>query len=956
MIEFCCDPDSNMGKVGPNLGVNIISLFKEKFDLMRPEIVEQLIELVKQNPGISIWGSIPCTSWCSWQHMSIHRFGPPYLRKLQAKRKESLRLFANFVRVAEVVREGGGHVTFEWPRNATGWGQRAVSNFISDFDLHEALFDGCAFGMCSKGGDPVLKPWRVVTTSHELARELNQCRCTHEKGFKHSQLEGSETSSSAFYPSSMCTAALNALFPWTTEAVPAMPTVPVPGAPSYANDEGHFEKGVRCDYVAPSLDPVGLVFETNPDAPGYKGHPTTQIDLDAFDLEIDAGADAQVLAAVTRLLSRSETMNYPRAREAVKKEADGLAEKGTWDFNTVVERHDLISKSKKSGIKIHLGQLMSICSEKFAEMAEHLRVLKGRIVFRGDIVKDQDGAAAIFQDMAANPTSVAGINNNIAYGLLPGHKTSTADAVKAYVQSLLDSKCATWVQLPPELWPKSWKGLYSKPMVLLVKSLYGHPEAGAHWEKHLEKIITGMGGVPVPEFPSSYSFPKSKLLLTVYVDDFTLSGPSGEHASFWKRLREKVDLEEEAGLERILGRHHESVTVDGRECLAFNMQEYAQQACDLYGTVSGGKPLKPAATPFCPDGALAPGDDAVEGELAGNACKVLMKCLWLGRLARPDIVKPIGDLATQVQKWSKNCDKALYRLICYIHTTLGHRLVGTVGDAADTLWLRLYVDADFAGDRLDAKSTSGGFLVLYGKNTFFPLTWICKKQTAVSRSTTEAEVISLAHSLFAEALPTLQLWCQILGRDVTLEVLEDNEATIKIIRKGGSAKLRHVSRTHKINLASTYEQFQDPCIKLEYVNTKEQVADVFTKAIPPQGWDHALRLMGLLHSALPSNASGPGSEHAPAAATSVAPGASKVNAAPEQYSPAYACTAVPNQALYRHGRGELRKTSGFTRFPLPLNRHDSVHTDIPLLPFNKEQEHVSEQFTRNCLAQVARST
>ena len=189
-----------------------------------------------------------------------------------------------------------------------------------------------------------------------------------------------------------------------------------------------------------------------------------------------------------------------------------------------------------------------------------------------------------------------------------------------------------------------------------------------------------------------------------------------------------------------------------------------------------------------------------------------MKCLWLGRLARPDIVKPIGDLATQVQKWSRNCDKALFRLVCYIHSTLGHRLIGTVGDSAADIWLRLYVDADFAGDRLDSKSMSGGFLVLYGPNTFFPLGWICKKQTAVSRSTTEAEVISLAHSLFTEALPTLQLWCHILGRDVHLEVLEDNEATIKIIRKSGSAKLRHVSRTHKINLASTYEQFKDPNI------------------------------------------------------------------------------------------------------------------------------------------------
>ena len=54
--------------------------------------------------------------------------------------------------------------------------------------------------------------------------------------------------------------------------------------------------------------------------------------------------------------------------------------------------------------------------------------------------------------------------------------------------------------------------------------------------------------------------------------------------------------------------------------------------------------MKTVPTPFCPEGSLTPEDDLEAGELAGDACKVLMKCLWLGRLARPDIIKPIGDL------------------------------------------------------------------------------------------------------------------------------------------------------------------------------------------------------------------------------------------------------------------------------------------------------------------------
>ena len=851
LIEFCCDANSNIGNIGKELGVEVVRLHKEALDLTNPFIIAQVTDFIKANPGVSIWGSLPCTSWCTWQYMSIHKYGSSYLKKLQGRRRASLKLFSTFVELASLVREGGGEVTFEWPKESIGWAQKPVSRFIVDFGLHEALCDGCAFGMKDEGGNPILKSWRIVSTSRPLAEDLNRCRCKHPKGFKHAHLEGSLTPKSAFYPPSFCTTALNALYPSTKVVVPAMSCVPrLPDeAQPYACKGGHVHRDERIDSLPPSLEPAGLVFETDPEASGYRGCFKKLSNLEDFDLEIDAGEDPQVLAAVTRLLSRQEAMSNPAAKAKIREEAEGLVAKNTWDLSTVTEREKLIADAKKGGVKIHLGQLMSICSEKFAELAEHLRVLKGRIVFRGDIVKDQEGAAAVFQDLAANPTSVAGINNNIAYGMIPGHTTTTADAVKAYVQSLLDSKCATWVQLPPELWPESWRGQYSKPMVLLVKSLYGHPEAGAHWEKHLERIIAKLGGKPIPEFPSSYFFAKTKLLLTVYVDDFTLSGPSEHHAEFWKEMRESVDLDPETKLERILGRHHDEVDVDGQRCLSFNMRDYAQQACDLYLSLTGDKPLKEVPTPFCPEGTFCPADDEEVGELAGCACKVLMKCLWLGRLARPDIIKPIGDLATQVQKWNKNCDKALHRLICYLHSSLDHRLVGTVGDPAESLRLRLYVDADFAGDRLDAKSTSGGFLVLYGENTFFPLAWICKKQTAVSRSTTEAEVISLAHSLFAEALPTAALWCEILGRDVLLEVLEDNEATIKIVKKKGSAKLRHVSRTHRVNLASTYDVFEDPSVDLLYVNTKEQVADIFTKAIAPQHWDHALRLMGLLTSA-----------------------------------------------------------------------------------------------------------
>ena len=222
-----------------------------------------------------------------------------------------------------------------------------------------------------------------------------------------------------------------------------------------------------------------------------------------------------------------------------------------------------------------------------------------------------------------------------------------------------------------------------------------------------------------------------------------------------------------------------------------------------------------------------------------------MKALWLGRLARPDIIKPIGDLATTVQKWSRNHDRQLARLIAYINSSTHYRLVGVMKDNPQDPHLALNADADYAGER-DAKSTSGGFLVLKGPNTNFPLAWLNKCQTSVSRSTTEAEVVSFAHSLYQEGPPSLSLWERLLGRPVELVLREDNQATILVARKGYSPKMRHIQRAHKVNLAALSEQLEPGTgVVIKYVATDLQAADIFTKTLPPLKWDHALKLLGI---------------------------------------------------------------------------------------------------------------
>ena len=68
-----------------------------------------------------------------------------------------------------------------------------------------------------------------------------------------------------------------------------------------------------------------------------------------------------------------------------------------------------------------------------------------------------------------------------------------------------------------------------------------------------------------------------------------------------------------------------------------------------------------------------------------------------------------------------------------------------------------FEDSDFAGDLDDSKSTSGGLLCVFGSHTFVPTSWMCKKQTAVSHSLTESEIISLDTGLTLNGLLALEL-------------------------------------------------------------------------------------------------------------------------------------------------------------------------------------------------------
>ena len=159
-------------------------------------------------------------------------------------------------------------------------------------------------------------------------------------------------------------------------------------------------------------------------------------------------------------------------------------------------------------------------------------------------------------------------------------------------------------------------------------------------------------------------------------------------------------------------------------------------------------------------------------------------------------------------------------------------------------------------------------MCIFGSHTFVPKSWMCKKQTSVSHSSTESEFFSLETGLRLDGLRALELWdlivsvfgnishisdrtgqvvngknksqnkidviqdiesvlsnVQSASKEALLYVIEDNEAVIKMIMKGRSPTMRHVSRTHKVALDWLFDRINlDPKIQIKYIDTKNQLA------------------------------------------------------------------------------------------------------------------------------------
>ena len=110
---------------------------------------------------------------------------------------------------------------------------------------------------------------------------------------------------------------------------------------------------------------------------------------------------------------------------------------------------------------------------------QNYKKYKGRVVLRGDIVKDDSGAHAVFTEPGSSVTQMTAAKVMDVIAWLPDCDGQAADAVSAYTQVKLEdaprllkirkSECPdVWIRVPRHKRPKSWANI-EDPVVLLEK-------------------------------------------------------------------------------------------------------------------------------------------------------------------------------------------------------------------------------------------------------------------------------------------------------------------------------------------------------------------------------------------------------------------------------------------------------------------------------------------------------
>jgi Reverse transcriptase (RNA-dependent DNA polymerase) len=382
------------------------------------------------------------------------------------------------------------------------------------------------------------------------------------------------------------------------------------------------------------------------------------------------------------------------------------------------------------------------------------------------------------------------------------------DVKNAFLQGDLEEE--VYMEIPPDLHVKQG----NKMVCHLKKAIYGLKQSPRAWYSRLSAALFKIGYKTSAADSSLFTqlTERGIVAILIYVDDLVIIGSDQIGIDALKEhLRLEFDIKDLGKLRYFLGieiaRSHKGLFLCQRKYTLDLLKE------------TGKLSAKPATTPMDYNNKVVK-DEKVLNDI-NRFQRLVGKLIYL-TITRPDISYAVSFVSQFMQRPTKGHMELIDQILRYLKATPAR---GILMKNQGHTTLAVYTDADWAGNPLDRKSTSG-LCAFIGGNL---VTWQSKKQPVVARSSTEAEYRAMATA--TSEIVWLRLLLHELGcpsLNSPTKLFCDNQAAIHI----ASNPVFH-ERTKHIEVSCHYvrENVLNQTIKTPYIRSAEQLADVFTKAL-----------------------------------------------------------------------------------------------------------------------------
>jgi len=416
----------------------------------------------------------------------------------------------------------------------------------------------------------------------------------------------------------------------------------------------------------------------------------------------------------------------------------------------------------------------------------------------------------------------------LCLSLIENLHSRSIDFVLAYPQADLDIEM--YMELP--LGTDLPSGFDRRAYVLkLHKNLYGLKQAGHNWHVKLKEGLFSLGFKPCLTDPCVFT--QKDLVVLVFVDDCLVFSKDKKKVDlFIDQLRDKrFILTDEGDIRQYLGidvQHHANGTLELRQPFLIEslIKDFEEEL--------GGE-LNTCREPATPKQSMT--SEGEPRKWTYSYPSYIGRLNFLSGSTRPDIAYATHRCA-RFSKDPRRChEDALKKIIRYLKKTAEK---GMIISPDRSKGLECYVDASFCEgwssdaivDPTNCYSRTGYVIRLFG----CPIIWVSKLQTEITLSTTESEYVALSQAM-RDIIPLLEVLNHIQKSiDVDIDqpvvrctVFEDNQGALELAI---APKMRPRTRHIAVKYHHFREHVERGLIKIVYVDTKNQLADMFTKALP----------------------------------------------------------------------------------------------------------------------------